>query len=656
MPNRLDAPPPWAPRLGPVPRGFGWSLLALAAAAAAMCAPVFGAFDERLIGDGLRPDVGHTASFAWWVHRDGLLSLGASARLAWPARLDRLALSGFPLDLLTVRPFYALLGPIAGLNAWTITLFWSLGAAVAWLAARWWRAAAAGLAAGLVAMTSSVMVWEVVDGRPNGVFSTVFLVLGLGLLADALLTQRSRTALGAGLCFGVCALAWWFGGVLVAFGALVLIALTRAERRPVLRVLFDVAGPAALLVVAPLAYQVLRLDQQPGVSYSPWTVIQHGNTELLLADLVERRALSWSDIGAGHIAARPLVLGLALAGALVGPGRRRAAPLAWLGIGLALVTGPWWGQWGDTPIPGPFLFLLELPLVGRWWWPDRAWFLAVPALALFVGGAVARLGARAPALAWATGAILFAEALVQTPTLPVPTWDARPSPLARALATQGDAPVLVLPSPAGVLRLDTRTLYDQVHHGRPLVNGPLHPFADNAPAPWRSLAQEPALKHLFACETTDPPTDLGGSSPESLRASLRLFGLGEVIVDPRSFANPQGRPNGYRDCIEALLGDPDTLWGSHLVYTLEDDLALAALGPAAGPPPGEAGAPGGADGGPMGGPDSVGGPGGPDGVGGLGGGPMGGPVGGSEGGSEGGPAPVGNGGPERLGDPQPSPR
>lgn len=640
MPNRLDAPPPWAPRLGPVPRGFGWSLLALAAAAAAMCAPVFGAFDEQLIGDGLRPDVGHTASFAWWVHRDGLLSLGASARLAWPARLDRLALSGFPLDLLTVRPFYALLGPIAGLNAWTITLFWSLGAAVAWLAGRWWRSAAAGLAAGLVAMTSSVMVWEVVDGRPNGVFSTVFLVLGLGLLADALLTQRSRTALGAGLCFGVCALAWWFGGVLVALGALVLVALTRAERRPVLRVLLDVAGPAALLVVAPLAYQVLRLDQQPGVSYTPWTVIQHGNTEMLLADLVERRALSWSDMGAGHIASRPLLLGLACAGALVGPGRRRAAPLAWLGIGAALVTGPWWGQWGDTPIPGPFLFLLELPLVGRWWWPDRAWFLAVPAVALLVGGAVARLGARSPALAWAAGAVLFAEAMLRTPTLPVPTWDARPSPLARALAAQGDAPVLVLPSPAGILRLDTRTLYDQVHHGRPLVNGPLHPLADNAPAPWRSLAQEPALKHLFACETTDPPTDLGGSSPESLRASLRLFGLGEVIVDPRSFTSPQGVPNGYRDCIEVLLGPPDSLWGSHLVYTLEDDLALAALGPAAGPPPGEA------DG--MGGPGgSGGGPGGP--MGGPGGGAGG--RGGAAGGGADGPGGAGNAGGARMGAP-----
>ena len=589
MPNRLDAPPPWAPRLGPVPRGFGLALAALGAAALGMVAPVLGAFDARLIGDGLRPDVGHTASFAWWVHTDGLLSLGASARLAWPARLDRLALSGFPLDLLTARPFYALLGPVAGLNAWLTTILWSLGAAVAWLAARWWRSAAAGFAAGVCAMTSSVLVWEVVDGRPNGVFSTVFLVLGLGLLADALLTQRSRTALAAGLCFGACALAWWFGGVLVVLGSLVLIALTRAERRPVLRVCLDVAGPVIVLIVAPLAYQVLRLDQQPGVSYSPWTVLRHGGAELLLADLVERRALSWADIGSGHIAARPLLLAFAAAGMLVGPGRRRAAPLAWLAIGGALATGPWWGEIGDVPIPGPFLFLLELPLIGRWWWPERAWFLAAPALALFVGAAVARVGRRRPLLAWALGAVLFAEAMLQTPTLPVPTWDGRPSPLARALAARGGSPVLVLPSPAGVLRLDTLTLYDQVYHGRPLVNGPLHPSADNAPGPWRSLAQEPALKYLFDCETLTPPESIGDTSPEALRASLRLFGLNEVVVDPRAFTNPQGEPSVYRACIEALLGEPDDAWGGHVVYTLEDDISLAGLGAAAGPPPGSEG-------------------------------------------------------------------
>jgi hypothetical protein len=105
-----------------------------------------------------------------------------------------------------------------------------------------------------------------------------------------------------------------------------------------------------------------------------------------------------------------------------------------------------------------------------------------------------------------------------------------------------------------------------IHHGRPLVNGPMPPQSSTAPTAYREFTQSIGLSHFTLCETdhrSEPPDD-----PSVIFKHLRAHGIREVYVD-MDIADrlPSGAP-AYRDCIHRLLPGFRHERGAYLVFNV----------------------------------------------------------------------------------------
>ena len=155
----------------------------------------------------------------------------------------------------------------------------------------------------------------------------------------------------------------------------------------------------------------------------------------------------------------------------------------------------------------------------------------VPAVSLLAAGGVMMLVRRASVgvreTVWVVGiaVVLVAEAFVAIPGLPMPTsWGAETE--ASAALSEGEGPVLIVPMGHGESEPDMRMLIDQVHHGRPLVNGPMVPGSSAAPQAFRDFAEAPAIQALLACENdAGSGGDQRGMGPAD-RARHRDSGVG----------------------------------------------------------------------------------------------------------------------------------
>lgn len=579
-------------RLGPWPGGAAPILAILALLIGMALGGAAALPGELLPGSERRPDGPMTWNYHWLVHSRGLLGATDWGMVGWPARGDRLTSDGFPLDALASQPLVALLGWPAGLTAWIGLSLLGLAAGTAWLAGRASRSRTAALVAGAAVALNGSVLFELAEGRPTMVMAVAFLPWCWGWAADAMATGRLRPALASGAMLALASLTWWYALPLGLLSLLVLAGAGAADGLLRPRVL-AAAGAAFLLVAGlPLAHALADLGAQPGLDLGPGSVLTHAGSAVTLEALTARRALDLPGLLWGPHAVSPVVL-LLILGVLVGSAPLRdALVLGGISLGFGLLAlGPWVALPDGTLLPGPYRLALEVPVLRRWWWPERALLIAAPAAAALAGvGAVAlrgRLlpmlparGRRGASLAWA-GALLLAVvggALLQHPDLlPLPSTRAQPSTRALALA-HGGGPVLLLPSPSGLRSLDARAFLDQVHHGRPLVNGPMHPGEDNAPRAWRDLAARPGLRWLMACEVPapsglrlDPPAVAEG------RAALRQLGLVEVHLDWGALRDSAsaGEPAAYRACVEALLGPVQRVAGPYLVYGLPPPAAPA---------------------------------------------------------------------------------
>ena len=221
-------------------------------------------------------------------------------------------------------------------------------------------------------------------------------------------------------------------------------------------------------------------------------------------------------------------------------------------------------------MPGPFGLFAEIPGLRRMWWPDRALVVAGPALALLVGGGLAVIADRvpmAPMRRWGSavvGAALLAwEAQWMVPSLPLASAWAGPTVRSEAIA-QGTGPALVLPMGGGKVQQDAQMLIDQIHHGRPLVNGPMPPDSTAAPKPFLDFVQTPTMAHFVGCEAS------AGLAPEVTRAqawsALRAHGVRDIYLDTELGKRLVVGAQGYRSCVELLLGAAQSASGPYLVY------------------------------------------------------------------------------------------
>ena len=158
---------------------------------------------------------------------------------------------------------------------------------------------------------------------------------------------------------------------------------------------------------------------------------------------------------------------------------------------------------------------------------------------------------------WVVGiaVVLVAEAFVAIPGLPMPTsWGAETE--ASAALSEGEGPVLIVPMGHGESEPDMRMLIDQVHHGRPLVNGPMVPVPARPHRPSETSPRRPQSRRSWPARMTQLRGDQRGMGPVD-RARHRDGGVG---------------PDGRRDCsgaerfeicIRRIMGPPAAAAGPY---------------------------------------------------------------------------------------------
>ena len=146
--------------------------------------------------------------------------------------------------------------------------------------------------------------------------------------------------------------------------------------------------------------------------------------------------------------------------------------------------------------------------------------------------------------------LLVGEAFLMIPGLPLATTWGAESPKTQQLA-KGVGPVLILPMGTNGDQPDARMMIDQIHHGRPLVNGPMPYTSSTAPPEYLTNVQSPALAALVACEagTTPSPSEARETWP-----SLQAWGVNSVFLDSSLANRMRTNSDRYTQCIAEVLG------------------------------------------------------------------------------------------------------
>jgi hypothetical protein len=540
--------------------------------AAIICAPALAHPTLALPGKAGLADLPGTVNFHWLVQERGLLEAAHSRLLMYPASIDRIVLDGFPLDALFSWPFLEIFGWPAGFTVFVFACFTAIGLSTAWLAKSWWGSSTAAVIAGVVAQCNPYLIREVADGRATQLFGAIFLPLCLGFLLKSIAHERTRDGLIAGLFLGLGALSYWYYGVFFSICAGLLFVTAGWENPRKLMLMAPFALGTLFVCGGPALYTAAASQSMPGVNMAWTDEVVHGSSSMMLSQLIDLRDLG-STIQTDRVMTAQLVIfGLSLLACFRSPLRRWAVPSIMLGCAIALAAGPNIMLFYGPDVPGPFHIFNMTGVLRRMWWPDRALVMAVPAIALLAAGGATwvhnrYLKSRGPW--WMSCSVItilvLVEAFITIPGLPMPTtWGAN-TDRARLLA-QDTGPVLILPLGSGLDEPDARMLVDQIHHGRPLVNGPMPPSSSTAPLSYTRFTETPGLRHLSACET-DSNTAAPTNRDEAFR-HLRAYGIDTVYLDVELADKVSAGGQAYRACIESLLNTAQYSSGSLWVYAV----------------------------------------------------------------------------------------
>jgi len=535
-------------------RAYGVTIQA--AIATLLMAPALLHLGAALPGRPGMADLPGTVNFHWLVQEYGLQEAGRSSMLMFPAKLDRILLDGIPLDAICSWPFTSVFGWPAGFTLYVWTALFGLGLATAWLAQIWWKKPYLGWVAGGVAQTHPFLIRELADGRSTQIFAAIFVPVCLGFALRAINRDCVRSALLAGLFWGLGTLAYWFNGAFIGLGLMGLMLLSRPKRAwiPACGI-----GSLALTVAWPIQRILRSTAEMPGKGLSWSETVTHGDHPLPLWQLIEFRDLGATIVSERVLAAQGLLLICCIYGMIKLPRERWLLPLVWLGTALIFAAGPQLGV-GDLSVPGPFSLFETTEWTRRLWWPDRALILAVPATALLVAGGVDQLRMRLKLNMSVLGMLLIGEAFWVIPGLPLgTTWGSTTEHTAQLKA--GEGPALILPLGSGGTQPNARMLIDQIHHGRPLVNGPMPYTSSTAPTAYKNQIQSEALSGLVACETD--PRNAAKASPWT---ALQSLGLAEVYLDGELAKRLPHGVMAYQECINQTLGQPEAQGSGLIVY------------------------------------------------------------------------------------------
>ena len=567
------------PLLGARPQGWAVVTLLLFATAVVLLFPASLMPWSLFPGSPETPNQAHSANYHWLIHQEGLFGAVNSDLLLYPVKVNWPAKLGFPVDAIFSYPFTLLLGWPAGYTLFILASLWLAGVSMAWLAGRWWRSSAAALIAGVTLQCSCLISWELHSGRAAHIFGVIFIPLSIGYFCLAGSGQRWRPALKAGACCGVAMLSYWFLGFFLAVALAIILVAAIIEGRTIFKPCLGFALGALIVAGLPAWYTLEYLDKVPGIHLGPWDTFSRLGLEMPLAKWIAGENLVIQSQDPMGLRKVHLVATILLLTGVIGMRPRRwVTPAAWAATGLLFALGPWVPLPGGTTLPGPYLALLDVPILGRLWQPYQMLFLVTPAVALLAGGGGARLerflarGRRlhspeqegtpaqwvprwstrlAPLVGPLAAAAVLAEAFWSVPVLPLAATNAKPSSKAAFLA-QDNGPLLLLPFHSGSGKQVSGIFIDQISHGRPLVNGRAFPLETLAPVEYRLSPIWPVVGFLAGCEQ-DATAEYNG--PDDAMGKLKELGLSQITVDLAALEGiPASTKKAYLSCIESLLG------------------------------------------------------------------------------------------------------
>lgn len=567
---------PLVPRLGPLPEG--WPAIGVLASlvAWALCLPASLNPTSLIVGGAPDlPGLTHTAS-QMALRGPGVWS--HSRLIMYPSLHNLYSEFSFPADGLLAAPLISLLGWPAGFTAFSVLSLALAGATAGLLAASWWRSLSAGLLAVIALQTSGVVLRELYEGRLTHVMGLALAPIAVAFFCRGLVEDRGRWSFLAGLAVGGSALIFWYQAVWVGLMLLAIFFAGVLERLPVARQTAWGALGTMLVAGFPLIFTALHAGSHPGSQLGAWDLVEEIPGEpVALVSLLEGRDVGGMGYRTGAWAPRPLLLGACLLGLAAGPARRIVVPIAWILLAWLLAEGPVFGLPG-AKIISPVILQSLVPLMRRYWWPDRYLLMASLGVAILVGGGLlAWLRGLPPlrqrlAMALA-GAALLTEAALLLPTLPMASTPG-PDPERVAALLSRSGPLLMVP----VKDLDpdarnqvwySERLLEQIAHQRPLLTGPMNPEAVVAGPLYHAFWMGGLLRAIRDCELSHPP-ERGEDWASEVQASKdRLYrvGLREVTADPL-LEGPEEVATAWRTCLEGLLGPPSAQEGPFRIYEL----------------------------------------------------------------------------------------
>jgi len=565
------------PRFRPLPARWGWIPALAVVLAWVLCLPASAHPASAIIGGP--PDIPGLAHALSQIAMRGPGGWAHSRFMMYPSIHNLYGEMSFPADGMAAAPFVALLGWPTGFTVFAVLTLALAGTTAGLLAASWWRSLASGLLGVVALETSGIVLREIAEGRLTHVLGLALAPLALAAYCRGVVENRGRWSFLAGTAVGLSALVFWYQAVWLALMLLPIFAVGAFERLPVVRHTVWGAMGAGLIAGFPLLYTVFHAGSHPGSQVGPWDVVEQIPGEpMYLIVLLEMRDVFGMGIMDGSWAIRPLLVAAIVLGATRRPLRRIFLPVVWIATGWALGEGP------VLSIPGlkvlsPVLLQSFVPLMRRYWWPDRYLLVACLGAVLLVSGLPAWLAGRVRPI-WharvvvAAALALLVEAWFTLPNLPMPSTPG-PDPDRVAALASGSGPLLMVPTreldqAVGVRAWQSNILLEQIAHKRPLLGGPMNPEAIVAGTLYQQFWSTGVLYEIRACETISGLPDRSPGFHEAIAESLhRLYraGLHEIYADP-SREGPAEVAKVWRGCLEDLMGAPTGTAGPFRVYAV----------------------------------------------------------------------------------------
>lgn len=478
------------------------------------------------------------------------------------------------LDAVAALPFRALLGPVAGYDAFLCACLLAAMGSFALLAREFTDDP---VAVGVGALTFAASPWalyEIAEGRPTQ---------GILLLLPLLLRHAWRTGLrrgvrdpiAAGVLLALVGYQYWFYAIFSSI-ALFALGLALAVRpAPEAGRSLDVLGRFALLaglalaLASPVAVPMLSAmarGEVPGfLDMERWSFLSTplrttagDPVSLTTWQPLLGAAGTWvrEDEGASwfqttqHLTSW-VAVGLALLG-VARPGRMGRGPLLAMAIAAGLVAVGPLVVVGDRYLPNPVYVALvkSIPPLQRLWWPVRAyaWLALLGSLAASAGlawlyGTAAstpsgirrfvRRGPEAQGVVAVAAVILWGAHLRAQGLLPFPCWSATAPAAYRCLASGPPGALIELPHGFTQAHLLYQTL-----HGRPILGGMAEATPILEPASMRALRDGNTwLEALLDASRSDLPPKAWS---EADRLAIRDLGYRYVLLQKDAFVHATG--------------------------------------------------------------------------------------------------------------------